>query len=150
MPGSMVKIPMAINQTHAGASPVSGRSLPGGIAILFTGNHHRRGGTRRPEIALLLIEANTYRHPLRQTHPFKVRINRGHPFCIAAAAGIGDPCSNAVDGAFKGLYASQRGNFSTKARAHALKLGLFQIGHDIEGILLHQRNAVSPGDKLAV
>ena len=93
---------------------------------------------------------NTYRHPLRQAYPFKIRINRGQPFRIAAAAGIGDPSSDAVDGAFKSLHASQRGNFGAEAGAHALKLGLFQVGHHIEGILLDQRNrGRTAGDKLA-
>ena len=95
-----------------------------------------------------MVKTNTYRHTLRQTHPFKVGIHRGHPFRVAAAAGVGYPRSDTVHRAFNGFAAAKRGNFRPIARTDAFQFGLFQIGHDVKCILFHQRHRRgAAGDK---
>ena len=103
-----------------------------GVPVFLTGDHHRRGCARRPQVAPLFVQMNTYRHTLGQAHPFQVGINRRHPFRIIGAAGVGDASRNAIYGTFKDAVAAKRRDLCAVARTNAFQFGLFHIGKHIE------------------
>ena len=91
----------------------------GFITVIFTGYHHRRGSARRPQISLLLIKMDTYRHALGQAYPLQIRVNGRHAFAVAAAAAVGYARLDAVNGAAQYRVPPKRGNLRSEARTHA-------------------------------
>ena len=70
------------------------------VTILLAGDHNRRGGAGWPQVFLLIVKLDTYRNALCKADPFQIRIDGRHAFVVARAAGIGDPCRNAIDSPF--------------------------------------------------